>query len=464
ALQDNAFFNTENEFVSKSDFSVSSPTNFHADDVETETPLPASEPVAQDLFKTPKSEAVGFFRSKRKAQVKIQQTATPTETHIHEIEDLDPPPIQTSLFEASSEKREEFSPSEIEVPSEEEPEQSFEAVFAERTSSSSPGDLFRVIEESCQGNDEFETENTFEADYEDAEEPKADLEEESEDDLSSDSDWSYYQAIPIDEVEMNDKPGFIFQPPESAEENSEHEMEEFDLEQEQQDADDQLEEEIELPVRSSKIIDVSVGELNSEETEERSEFHLDLNPDALATYRDQTSAGFGPLFTSLFYMSVVLGFLISLYAFGEYLMANESNRSAFEGIVSSDLATLPPRGLHLQELKFNRISLQSGESVYALEAQLINNSVGSVSQVELEGVLFNGDGEVILRKSTPVGRPLTNRRDIPTRDALLKLAAQQSEIENVIAQKEHRQVAVYFSSAEAREAEFYTMRLVSVVD
>ncbi len=194
---------------------------------------------------------------------------------------------------------------------------------------------------------------------------------------------------------------------------------------------------------------------------ERTELQLDEEEFATSHIPFENDPTINSGVTSLFFASPLIGFVLLLFGFGEYLVSDFSARESFEQVVSSDLPTTPPKDLYLESLKFKKHTLISGEEVYSVDARLVNNSELHFKASEIEGILFDNAGKVLTRKKLSIGRPIERKSEIPNVKTLLTLQDQQSRVENSIASLEKRLVRIYFSSHEANEAKFFTARLYS---
>ncbi|MCO6431258.1 MAG: zinc-ribbon domain-containing protein [Deltaproteobacteria bacterium] len=106
-------------------------------------------------------------------------------------------------------------------------------------------------------------------------------------------------------------------------------------------------------------------------------------------------------------MLVVLALLAGV---SYYLVKSPTFAHAFINSISASAPKFPPAALHITNLRFKKIILDSGESVYAVVGKVRNNSNQAFKEVTLEGLAFGANGHLIAQSKVSAGATLVDAR------------------------------------------------------
>jgi len=219
----------------------------------------------------------------------------------------------------------------------------------------------------------------------------------------------------------------------------------------------------------SKIIDISVSTSSSDsmdpslaDTAEKEFSEIELNQKILLDEMGQRDFRFSSSVSAVFLASPIIGFVLLLYGLSSYLAVDGERQQVVKAIASADLPSFPPAKLVLQGVSFERVTLLSGEEIFSVRGTLQNLSAQSYRGVEIEAALFDRNGMLVAKKAARVGRPV-HPKGLPSEEVAFNLESQHAKLDALLSSQEAREVVIFFPSSAARDAEFYTARVRSVI-
>lgn len=165
-----------------------------------------------------------------------------------------------------------------------------------------------------------------------------------------------------------------------------------------------------------------------------------------------------------FVLLTPLLFTLAMLSIWAFILSNSPNISErFADSLGSSLPKFAPAGLRVEGIKFNKIILDSGEVVHTIQGKLKNDSVESIDEIIVEGLVFDKSGKLITHskinaassladsriKSLPLEMIQNLQRAKPSKRSTLVPGADQSFVVALIDEEKERidlSKAAYFSA------------------
>lgn len=118
----------------------------------------------------------------------------------------------------------------------------------------------------------------------------------------------------------------------------------------------------------------------------------------------------GPWRSFFMIAAPMLVLVLALAGLSFYLVRSPSFAHAFVHSISSSTPRFPPAAVHLTNLRFKKVALDSGQVVHTISGTLRNNSKESFGEVVLLGLAFSKDGHVLAQTKVNAGSTLADTR------------------------------------------------------
>lgn len=156
--------------------------------------------------------------------------------------------------------------------------------------------------------------------------------------------------------------------------------------------------------------------------------------------------------------------LICLFMLSVYLVSNmDFAENVYHSLRPSAPLVAPP-GLQIKELDYQQVTLENGSLLPLISGTIINNSDEEITDIQIEGVLFNRDGRK-LRAEKAEANPALLDTELPslTMDMITEIQHGNQQKPALLAPQETRRFALTLPEAPLSEARFYAARVYSVV-
>ncbi|MCI5066253.1 zinc-ribbon domain-containing protein [bacterium] len=184
---------------------------------------------------------------------------------------------------------------------------------------------------------------------------------------------------------------------------------------------------------------------------------------ASAQTRDESAVRQMPALFSLFFLTLPLILFVCALPFVSDFLREDSGISRFlRGVVLSELPSPPPPSVQLSQVSFSKIPLLAGGEIFAVQAQLKNESEQNFRRVQVEAALFDENGVLLTAKQGVVGKSLQLKGGLTTVEEALQFQESFGERENDISAGEQRKTILFFTPEEAQRVKHFTARVRSV--
>jgi hypothetical protein len=165
----------------------------------------------------------------------------------------------------------------------------------------------------------------------------------------------------------------------------------------------------------------------------------------------------------IFAIVPMLTFMCLVIGFSVYLRSDSDRAEKLFAAFTKAVPQVAPPQLSVENAKFKRIPLDSGETAYLVSGIIKNESQTTFKEVRLEGVGFDASGEMVARTQVDAGAQLakTRIRSLST-DMIRNL--QSGQLKNKIELKPGQSEEFTFAmlDGEISKARFFSTRIYSV--
>ncbi len=159
----------------------------------------------------------------------------------------------------------------------------------------------------------------------------------------------------------------------------------------------------------------------------------------------------------------LLLFCVALVALSSILKLNPLHS---EETITSIIPGLPrtaPPGLAVIDAHLRKLTLDSGDKIFAISGRVKNNSGKQLRQVHLDGLVFDGSGKVIAQKKVLVSSPLAQSKiKSLSLEMIEDIEANASKGKTTVKDGETAPFVVTFNPQEVSGGKFFTTRIHSV--
>jgi predicted Zn finger-like uncharacterized protein len=111
----------------------------------------------------------------------------------------------------------------------------------------------------------------------------------------------------------------------------------------------------------------------------------------------------------LFFMPIIFA-LICACAMSLYLIKSPNFAEALAGNLGVPLPKFAPAGMYIDDIKYNKITLESGEVIFAVSGRVKNDSLQKFRNVLLEGFAFDHEGHILASAKVSAANGLNDSR------------------------------------------------------
>ena len=137
-----------------------------------------------------------------------------------------------------------------------------------------------------------------------------------------------------------------------------------------------------------------------------------------------------------------------------------------EEVITSIIPGIPrvaPPGIAVIDAHLKKLTLDSGDTIYALSGHVKNNSGKKLNQVHLDGLVFDRSGKILMEKKVIVSSPLAQSKiKALSLEMIEDIEANASRGKTVVKDGDTAPFVVTFQPQEVTGAKFFSTRIHSV--
>ncbi|MCB0334092.1 MAG: hypothetical protein KDD55_11370 [Bdellovibrionales bacterium] len=210
------------------------------------------------------------------------------------------------------------------------------------------------------------------------------------------------------------------------------------------------------PHLSSEVV-----ELNFSNDEEGQEHDSHFDSTVLADLPDGPPSAPSSLSRVFLFVGAPLCIFLVVLGIAGHLLGASSNAAQYASLLFPHEFQAAPPEVRIVRSHFKRIELDTGEAVYAIIGKLKNDSVHTLSDVLLEGVVFDNDGQPLVSKKVSLS-PVMNKELSALTPEVIDRLQNTPPRKLMVRPREKKQFAIVFMADELSAAQFFTTRVYSV--
>lgn len=163
----------------------------------------------------------------------------------------------------------------------------------------------------------------------------------------------------------------------------------------------------------------------------------------------------------------IFTFLFGLVVVGNFLSHNPEKASQLLKFLGQDIAQSAPTGLNLSATSFSKVTLESGEQVYTINGQLLNQSENDFKEILIEAHIYNQKAEILSQVMVNVASTLARTKIKSLTPEMIESIQSSTQSPNFVLRKEQTQdfVIAFLENSvtdKSNQPTYYSLRIYSV--